>query len=440
MLYIETDLQDARWLVYIMEEFARINEAEFPIRLISKQDKNNSACVINYSTTPSEGICIPNRAYIRPNGKTEKLSNGIYIQEGTKSEDRHYAFRYDLFWNAFVFLSRLEEYLSEVEGQNIHSYSFNHPRQDKSTFEAPVVNHLFDELERIIRKNFPKLSFGQKQKPIIEYSHDIDYIDKTLQLRLKQTGFSLFTAAKNLTRPLFFGKHIKKTAAFLFSSPSYWCFDYWEDLEKKANVRSIFYAYAQTTKKDLKSIIFDPSYKIRMNKRLSQRLRRLLQEGFEIGLHGSFRSATDEERLSKEKTILEESIRTELHKVRQHWLRYFERVTPYIHDKLFKYDSTLGWNDRIGFRSGIANQYRPYDHKNQKPFNYLITPQVIMDANIFEYGVDRIESLSQKAMQLLGDLRELKSAHVSISWHQRVCNSDYRWHGLYENILFHEGH
>lgn len=439
MLNIVTDLQDNRWLSYILEEFSRINRAEFPIQVVSQKRSNSSTNVIRYRSNPSEGICIPNRSHIQPNGKTKKLSDDILVLHGTTVGDNRFLCAYDLFWNAFVFLSRLEECLSEKGGKKIRSYSFNHPREDKSTFDIPVVNHLFNELEKLIKKNFPNLPFGQKQEPIIEYSHDVDYIRKTLQLRLKQTVFNGFNTFKSIFKPVLFSKQIRKTISFFISNPSYWCFDYWKELEKKVNVRSLFYVYAKTGKKNLKSWLLDPSYDIATNVKLQKKLQQLIHEGFEVGLHGSFYSATDQEKLSKEKTTLENAIRTDVQKVRQHWLSYEESTTPYIHNNLFRYDSTVGWNDRIGYRSGIAGRYRPYDHNKQQPFDYMVTPQVIMDANIYDYGADHSKALSIKGIELLEDLRQFKSAHISISWHQRVCNNDYRWHGLYEKILFQEG-
>ena len=89
----------------------------------------------------------------------------------------------------------------------------------------------------------------------------------------------------------------------------------------------------------------------------------------------------------------------------------------------------------MGFRSGIAGRYRPYDHKNQKPFDYMIIPQVIMDSNIYDYGADRVKCLEEKALKILERLRQFKSVHISISWHQRVCSSDYGWQGAYEQLL-----
>lgn len=441
MLYIITDIEDVLWLQYILEEFSRINLVEFPIQVRKNHlIEEKSGDIIYYVRNCKSGICIPNKSTVTPEGKIQWLSEKIFIIENTLANEGDWSCRYDIFWNTFVFLSRLEEYQSEKNGKLIQSYSFKHPRHDMSTFDIPIVNHLFDELEWLIRKSFPTLRFGQRKNSVIEYSHDVDYIKKTPQLRIKQTAFNGFNALKSISKPLYFIKQLEKTAAFFFSNPSYWCFDYWQEIEKKANVRSVFYVYAKSGGKNLKSWLLDPSYDISENVKLQNKFKYLIDEGFEVGLHGSFHSATDETRLLKEKNLLERAIGAEISKVRQHWLRYVEMLTPYIHNKFFKYDSTLGWNDRMGFRSGIASRYRPYDHKSQKPFDYMVTPQIIMDANIFDYAVDDVECLTKKIVKTLKDIRKFKSGYVSISWHQRVRNHDYGWHGLYEKILFHEGH
>ena len=158
------------------------------------------------------------------------------------------------------------------------------------------------------------------------------------------------------------------------------------------------------------------------------------KEGFQIGLHGSYQSAVDREALAREKRILENILGHKVDRVRQHWLRYEEDVTPYVHNELFEYDSTLGWNDAIGFRSGCASRYKPYDHKAQKGFDFFETPQVIMDGNIFDHDDDDREEIIKRAFSLLERLKRCKNAHAAISWHQRSSSADYQWHKVYEEL------
>jgi len=434
-LYVATDLRDSRWLSYILEEFNRINQAEFAIRVCDIKAVPSQAFALYYT---KEFLCdtsIPNRSSILPDGKIRYIDDKKFVLTGTTSQDRRFACPYDLFWNAFVFLSRLEEYMSEQNGKKIRSYCKNHPRKQKGSFDLPVVEHLFEELESLIKRSYPQFTFGPRLSPVIEFSHDVDYIKKTTQLRLKQTAFNAANTIRSIKDPGRFKATFRRTIHFFVSNPSYWCFDYWEKLEKRFNRRSVIYVYINTQEKDFISWLIDPSYDLGRLPRLLARIKDLAAQGFEIGLHGSYKSALNFSLLKKEKQILENVIGINIKKIRQHWLRYEEKITPYLHNDLFQYDSTLGWNDRIGFRSGCASAYRPYDHLKQQPFDYRVIPQIIMDSNIFDYGADQLKHLSQKALTILKNLKQYKTARVSVSWHQRTASKDYGWHGLYEKIL-----
>jgi hypothetical protein len=432
MLTIKTDIENKNWLIYILDEFKNINIANFDIEVLLLDEFTFNENIIYYISTSTDQVSIFNSSEQTPSKKIEYLKDNLYILENTRSEN--FSISYDILWNTFVFLSRYEEYFSEKNGKNIYSYSLNHPRNDKDSFDIPIVNILFNELELFIKENFPKLDFGDKIEPIIDLSHDIDYINKTIQIRLKQTVFNLYKTLKVIHKPKIFINNLIKTFKFAFSNPSYWCFDYWTILEKNHNKRSIFYVYVKNGKKDFKSWLIDPSYDIKTNTKLQKKLKALKNDGFEIGLHGSYYSANDFNKLKKEKEILENILGFKIVKTRQHWLNYFEKVTPYSHNKLFKLDSTLAWNDRIGFRSGCVSLYRPYDFKSEKAFDYEIMPQVIMDSNVYDYS-DSVE-IFNKAKNIMQKSKGLsKTTHVSISWHQRVCSSDYSWHKFYEEIL-----
>ena len=410
-LIVKTDLQNKKWLKYLLEEFKRINLAKFDIEVIDIKTVIQEANVIYYANRVYKNS-IFNSQEIKPNGNIKYLNENLFILENSIS-NLNFDIKYDLFWNAFVFLSRLEE-------QNIKtfSYSTKHIRKDKKSFYIPIVNVLFNELENFIKNKF-NLKFEDKKQPFIDLSHDVDYIYKTWQLRFKQSVLNLY----NLKW--------KKFIKFLFSNPSYWCFDYWQDLEKKYNKKSTFYVYVKYGKKTLKENLIDPSYDMISNKKLQENLKELLKNGFEIGLHGSYKSALNFEQLKKEKEILEEILGVEITKTRQHWLNYDENITPFSHNKLFRYDSTLAWNNQVGFRSGIASLYRPYNFKEEKAFDYFEIPQIIMDSNIFDYGEkDEIAfNIIQKAISIP------KQPYFSISWHQRVCSNDYNWHIFYKEIL-----
>ena len=435
MISIKTDVKNINWLLYIIEQFKNINLANFEIEIVNIDAKEKFSSVIYYTNRYEKNtLSIFNSNQIPPNGEIVYLRDDLYILEKTDMKDGKFALNYDIFWNAFVFLSRYEEYLSEKNGKNIYSYSLNHPRIDKSSFDIPIVNILFNELEMFFRQHFPDLQFDKSKKPVMDLSHDVDYVEKTIQLRLKQTLFNGFNTIKSIKKPRQFVKNLKKTVRFLFSNPPYWCFDYWQNLEQRHNTTSTFYIYVQTGRKNFKSWLIDPSYDIETDIKLQKKLKELHEDGFQIGLHGSYESAQDFEKLKQEKDILEQLLGIKITKTRQHWLNYYESMTPKFHERLFGYDSTLGWNDRIGFRSGCASLYSPYDFENEKAYMHQVIPQVVMDSNIYDYAVDEKIFLKTKET-IRKSLLISKNVNISISWHQRVCSDDYRWHIFYEELL-----
>jgi peptidoglycan/xylan/chitin deacetylase (PgdA/CDA1 family) len=436
VLYISTDQKNIHWLKYIAEQFVEIQKAEFSIEVVSLSDllSTNSKFVIAHTAEPYlKKNTVFDCGNVEPTGNLEYPEEDFFLLEGSRGHG--FDIDYDLFWNAFVFLSRFEEYLAHQRGDRIYSYAARHPRKDKDSFNIPIVNILFNRLEIFISEKFQSFKFGSKEKMIIDFSHDIDYIEKTFQLRIKQTAFNFFNTLKAIPDMETTRSIMKKTARFLFYAPSYWCFDYWEDFEKRHNIRSTFYVYAKVGSRNFRSWLIDPSYDVATNFRLRDKLRELHEEGFDIGLHGSYRSALSYDRLQNEKEVLENSLGIKVSKTRQHWLNYDEDVTPYAHERLFAFDSTIGWNDRMGFRAGVASLYNPYDHKNKKNFSYKVIPQIIMDSHLYDYSKTEHGLLRAKKVLDIAN-KQAKGPFFSISWHQRVCSSDYLWNKTYEELTY----
>lgn len=437
VLYIKTEKPEENWLKYILEEFARINGAMFDIKTIDIASISENKKTIYYSIEKQDGTSIYNASNIDFNTEIKHISDNLYIYKHTESSEHNNNINFDLLFNSFLFLSRYEEYISEKNGKLVKSYASRHTRKDKKTFQTPIVNLLFDKLESFIKENFPELKFSSEYNFKIDWSHDVDYIKKNNILRIKQTAFNCYNTIKtisSLKNPI---SDIKKTTSFLFSNPSYWCFDNWTELECENEINSTFYIFAKTDnrKTDFSKYIIDPNYDISTNIKLQDKLKELIDNGFTIGLHGSYQSATNFELLEEEKLIIEKSLNIKIEKTRQHWLNYSELITPSIHNRLFKFDSTLGWNDQIGFRSGCASAYRIFDHTTNNALDLLEIPQIIMDSNIFDYGRNNICEISNESIQMSSSLKNIKNVNVSLSWHQRVCSSDYKWEQLYFNLI-----
>ena len=441
MILIVTDEVEP-WFRYIWNQFVQINSLETASRITTYADylltsPNSKDPILEYSSQRRlpDGLFIPKRSRSKPNDFVWMSDDFPVYRESIEGPVKNYSF--DILYNAFVHLSRLEEWESESKGKLIHSYSFNHPRKDKRLWKIPIVNHLFDELEKWIKSKYPDVSFGNRAKPIIEFSHDVDYISKTVQLRIKQSFFYFLKCNKHFLQ-FDFRKgfaELKDGVHFAHRNCNYWCFDQWRELEEKLDVRSVYYLFVQSGDRKFspKRWLVNPSYDVTKNDKLKKKCRELISEGNKVGIHGSYFSSKDESLFIREKEMLESIVGHGITKSRQHWLNYYESKTPYIHvNARIEEDSTLGFNDISGFRAGVASLYYPYDHKNKMAFPFKEIPMVIMDSHAYDYSM---QPAKDKSGWLFKSATLVKNFAISVDWHQRVLSSDYGWGDDYETLV-----
>jgi len=100
----------------------------------------------------------------------------------------------------------------------------------------------------------------------------------------------------------------------------------------------------------------------------------------EIGLHPSWYSFADAAEMKYQKAALECVLGHDVVSCRQHFLHYDIRVTPRIQAEAgFKYDSTLGFNDNIGFRFGTCYPWKLYDLQAEKELPIIEVPLIIQE-------------------------------------------------------------
>jgi hypothetical protein len=155
-------------------------------------------------------------------------------------------------------------------------------------------------------------------------------------------------------------------------------------------------------------------------------LRRVLDNGFELGLHAGWHTLGDRDRLLDEKRRLEAITSRPVSLVRQHWLR-FDRELSWSDQELaeFRVDGSLGWNDRPGFRAGTSLPFHPWCFKDRRPRRLLTVPLALMDSQLYdEQGLDgtRARAASEALIERLRRARGL----LGLNWHPHVlCEADF---------------
>ena len=139
--------------------------------------------------------------------------------------------------------------------------------------------------------------------------------------------------------------------------------------------------------------------------------------GHSIALHGSRETVLSAERFAGQRGRLRTLVGREVDGVRQHFLRFDTARTPQAMAQAgFRYDSTVGFPDRNGFRSGVADVVRCGDTLDEVPFCW-------MDRALSKYrGVEDPQQWIDDALVLARGCRDVEGLWVGI-WHPNLTGA-----------------
>lgn len=163
---------------------------------------------------------------------------------------------------------------------------------------------------------------------------------------------------------------------------------------------------------------------------IAAQIRNLMAAGCEIGLHGI--DAWRDSACGREE--LEEIRRTTATRelgVRMHWLYFDEQSPQNLETAGATYDSTVGYNESVGYRAGTTQAY-----KHLQATRLLELPLHIMDTALFYPG--RLNLSPRAARREVGKM----IAHagrfggcVTVNWHDRSISPERHWGRFYEDLV-----
>jgi len=246
-------------------------------------------------------------------------------------------------------------------------------------------------------------------------SHDIDRTLKTYQYFTKSI-LSLLNGSMG---------GVKNQLLSLKEKDQYWTFEEFIEIENKFNVRSTVFFLNETIKLN---IINPWSYNLALGRynindeKIIAIIKWLDNNGWEIGVHGSYNSYKNLELLLKEKNTIENIVKHPIIGIRQHYLNLNENTWQYQKAAGFKYDSSWGSNKLIGFKN---DKYLPFH-----PFNddFTVIPLVIMDT-CFMKTKNKWEEFERIIKTC-----ETKGSVMVINFHQHIFNK-YDFPGFKESYI-----
>jgi len=159
-------------------------------------------------------------------------------------------------------------------------------------------------------------------------------------------------------------------------------------------------------------------------------LKKLLSANREIAVHG-IDAWRDSAKGRRECERVQKTTGTTETGVRMHWL-YFDSQAPLTLEKAgFSYDSTVGYNETIGYRAGTAQVFK---HANVD--RLLELPLHIMDTALFYPSYMNLSDDEARAamLPLIENVTRFGGV-LTINWHDRSLGPERLWADVYVTLL-----
>jgi hypothetical protein len=345
---------------------------------------------------------------------------------------------FDLVANAFYFLSCWEERgeAGQLQSRRLYANSVYRrrdvPQDIVDRYLARLIHGLCALSQRINGEPIGRTAMSDGARYAVVLSHDVDYIPLGAADVAKQ-------AAKSVLRHLVHHRDPCDAAlaalglarAFVRRRDPYGCVPEIIARERNLGVRASFQvAVGHRHPKDV-------NYRIE-EQRIRDYLRAITEAGFDLCLHGSYRSTENPAWYLEEVGVLTERLGRPLGS-RQHYLAF----DP---DSLFaaqeqagiEYDMSMGYPDQPGPRAGFSYPYFPYCIDEDRPYDVLQISLVLMDVTLRSYLRLKREHAWRVIERVLNDLRD-KGGCASVVWHPIVFGGcrDPGFDELFWNLVRH---
>jgi hypothetical protein len=194
-------------------------------------------------------------------------------------------------------------------------------------------------------------------------------------------------------------------------------FDFLMDSSERHGLRSAFYFLA-----DNEVRAGAPPFPVLGHPWVQRLVGHVHRRGHEVGLHAGFGTYRDPERTREELDRLRaiadaQGVEQEVWGGRQHYLQWANPVTWRNWDTAgLDYDCTLGWADRIGFRTGTCREYPVFDLLERRPLRLRERPFQVMDVTLAGYLGLPPDAALDAVLSIVRECRRFRGA-LGLLWH-----------------------
>jgi hypothetical protein len=390
----------------------------------------SSDCHLNYSRE------FGGKMHIIPHGLLSEVDIrndiDIYFE---KSNNQWFALRtsdgekmsFDVFSSSFYLVSRYEEYLSyEPDDHNRYTAGFSCLSQHDLLME-PLVNQWAFYIKNELSKIDSSLEFSSRK---FEYLSTVD-VDQAWKFKHKGAKRNILGTFRDLKEgkwenfrnrwPILLG--LKK-------DPFYEAFHWHKSQEIKYGIKPNYFVLVG----DYGTFDKNTAYE---NMEFQQLIKSLDEEN-SLGIHPSYQSNIEIDRVAAETNRLSDILDRPISKSRQHFLMHTMPATYRLLLELgIKEDHTMGYSTHLGFRAGIAAPFYWFDLETNEQTELRLMPFCAMDITPLHYRGESPSEATETIHELMLKVHEVGGLFVSL-WHNESFSETERWIGwssVYEGIL-----
>lgn len=332
----------------------------------------------------------------------------------------------DPFACIFLMVSRYEEYLP-FNKDRYGRFAASQSIAFKNKFiEKPVVNIWVKEIQKTISSHYPYFIFPQKK---YSYLPTID-IDNAYAYKEKGTLRTLGGYARAITKSDYVDFSLRRKVLSGKTPDPFDTYEFQINIHKKYNLKPVYFFLLGDWAEYDKNLPYT-------NTALKSIIRKL-SDIAEIGIHPSFASNFNPEKVKIEKLRLEGIKNKSVTKSRQHFLilRFPETYRHLIEAEITD-DYTMAYADCIGFRAGICSAYKWYDLKKDMETDLTIHPVAVMDGTLMGYMKLSQEEAIHSVKDIIHEIKNVNGTFITI-WHNESLSNWRDWKGwqyIYEEII-----
>lgn len=333
---------------------------------------------------------------------------------------------FDIFAASFYLISRYEEYLPHVLDQHLRFSVVDSLAHKHHFLEKPIIDIWALKFLNILKIRYPNLIY---QERTFKYLSTID-VDLAFSFKYKGVIRSAIGYFKDLFNFNFKNIKIRTLVLLKLQKDPSDTFQQLYKIQKKYQITThFFFLFGEYTSFDTNNDINSPKF---------QSLIKSVADFAKVGIHPSYFTMHNFEKLKKEVKRLEDIINQPVKMSRQHFLR-LKLPDTYHHliDLDIAEDYTMGYSKYPGFRASTCTPFYFYDLDYEIQTPLKIIPFAVMDATLNDYMHLTPEDAYQKIIQLLEEVKDVNGTFVTL-FHNDTLSENERWKGwsaIYERVV-----